>query len=87
MDPVYHNTVQLCCMFANKMAQVTLTEYEMLLYEQATKYVKQYLENQEAILRIERIDLNRKEKEATVSFLQYMKENPFPKELTDGAEQ
>lgn len=78
---MYHNTVQLCCLFANKMAQVSLTEYEMLLYEQASKYVKQYLENQEAILRIERIDLNRKEKESIINFMQYMKENPIPDEL------
>lgn len=81
MEPVYHNTVQLCCLFANKMAQVSLTEYEMLLYEQVSKYVKQYLENQEAILRIERIDLNRKEKESIINFMQYMKENPIPDEL------
>jgi type IV secretory pathway component VirB8 len=81
MESVYHNTVQLCCLFANKMAQVSLTEYEMLLYEQASKYVKQYLENQEAILRIERIDLNRKEKESIINFMQYMKENPIPDEL------
>jgi hypothetical protein len=83
MDPLYHNTLQICILFANKMMQTPLTEYEVQFYEQAARFCKHYLQNQDRLLSIQELDFLRKEKEVQLDFFKYMKENPISEEFKD----
>ena len=40
------SVIQLVCMFGSKMIEQKLTEYEMLMYEQACRFLERYFKGE-----------------------------------------